>query len=318
MNVIVNAFAFQEAYGNSMQLDGRNDEQKRKIYMKDLVVSLTSAKLKNPEDEVLLVTNRDVPEPFLEQLKVCGIKNVVIPYDKYVMPKEFAWSLAFFKLCVLDYLANQTEYSHCLLLDTDTITMHSFHDLWEEAQHGLMLYPVNHTYEHPDRADIREDYLKLYPQENENIVHYGGEFICGSRLCLQEFLKECDQVYQRMMEHVDCTNKKLGDEAIIAMAAANYKKLHHVIEAGAYIFRYWTEKNYLIATNTVHNPVCIWHLPAEKDMGLILLYDYYRKHLCYPDAIKVSKMAGIAPARRPYPIATLRARLKRKMVSLEK
>ncbi|MGN0326599.1 MAG: hypothetical protein ACI4DW_09810 [Lachnospiraceae bacterium] len=61
MNVIASAFAFRPNYGSSTQLGKKNDKEKLTIYIKNIVVSLTSAKLHNPGDEVMLVTNQEPP-----------------------------------------------------------------------------------------------------------------------------------------------------------------------------------------------------------------------------------------------------------------
>ena len=64
MNVIAAAFAFEEDYGNSPQLTGRSDEQKIRVYMRNIVVSLISAHKLNPDDKTVLVTNADIPEDY--------------------------------------------------------------------------------------------------------------------------------------------------------------------------------------------------------------------------------------------------------------
>lgn len=313
MNVIASAFAFREDYGNSMQLTEKSDAEKINLYMKNIVVSLVSAKLKNPEDEVLLVTNRTIDNHYQSQLEAMKIKIVQVPFDKYEMPKKFAWSLAFYKLCALEYLSSQSDYEKILLIDSDTISMQSFGELWKEAENGLLLYSINHSYNHKDRNDIREDYQKLYPDEKRNIVHYGGEFICAERNELQDFMKICNSVYERIKERDFQVKEILGDEAIISIAAALYKEKSMIIDAGAYVYRYWTDDIfYLVSTNTVSNPVCVWHLPAEKDRGLLLLYNYFGKNNGFPETDKVLKILGLPKAKRPINIYNLMGRLQRK------
>lgn len=79
----------------------------------------------------------------------------------------------------------------------------------------------------------------------------------------------------------------------------------------------WTERYfYLMCTNIIYNPVCIWHMPAEKDKGLLMLYRYYRKHGHYPDKKKAARLLGICPAKRPSNLVTLRGRAMRKMSNL--
>lgn len=317
MNLIMNAFAFHEKYGNSMQLGQKSDDEKLNIYMKNMVLSLTSAKHKNPEDEVMLVANMEIPAPFDKQLTDKGVKIKIVPFDKYTMPPEIPWSLAFYKLCALEYVSTKENYDKILMIDTDTITMENYGDLWQEAQYGLMLYPVNHTYNHRDRDIIRNTYKQLYPEAQENLVHYGGEFICGTKQVLADFLAECKKVYDRIEAADFKIHKETGDEAILSIAAIYYKKNHDFFEAGAYIYRYWTVYNYLISTNTINNPVCIWHLPGEKDRGIIYVYDYYMKHGTYPSKEKAAHIFGIYPAKRPKTLLSFIIRVQRKLRSMK-
>lgn len=317
MNVIVNAFAFAKEHGNSMQLSGKSDGEKQSIYMKNIVVSLTSAKQQNPKDEVMLVTNANPSEPYYSMLKEAGVVIRLLPYENYCVPKHFAWSLAFYKLCVLDYLSKETEYEKILMMDTDTISMRSYEDIWQEAEYELMLYSVNHAYSHFDRQDVCSYLTKFFPKESGNVVHYGGEFVCAKREKLRDFMEECRSVYDVIMEKVELAAENMGDEVILSLAAMFYKRKHTVCEAGAYIYRYWTHKNfYLISTNTESNPVCIWHLPGEKDRGFLVMYGYFQKHGSYPSAKKAAKMFGIAPAKRPFNLDSLISRMERKKSNL--
>ncbi|MBE5895306.1 MAG: hypothetical protein E7285_06530 [Lachnospiraceae bacterium] len=300
MNAIVNAFAFSKEHGNSFQLVEKTDDEKLNLYMKNIVVSLTSAKLKNPADEVMLITNITVPQPYASLLDEAGISVRKVPFDCYLVPKRFSWSLAFYKLCVLRYLAEQTEYEKILLLDTDTITMHSFEHLWKEAEHGLMLYNINHAYNHPYRGQIVACRDKFFPECKDNVVHYGGEFLCATREVLSAWMEECNHVFSTVMADENAVPENIGDEEISALAAVFYRKKAPIYEAGAYIYRYWTfKKFYLISTNTVSNPVCIWHLPGEKDSGILRMYGYYVKNKSYPAPEKAIRYFGIAKAKRP-------------------
>ena len=312
MNVIVNAFAFKEDYGQSNQIGNKTDAEKMATYMKNIVVSLVSAKRNNPEDEVMLVTNREIENPYSNILTSNNIKINVVPFEKYVMPKRFMWALAFYKLNVLEYLATETDYEKILMIDNDTYCSRAFDDIWKEADHGIIMCPVNHTYSHPERDKIRQDYYNLYPDEKNNLVHYGGEFWCGTRERLVAFMELCKEVYDRIVESDYKVIDNIGDETISSIAAIHYKQREPIFECGAYLFRYWTEKRfYLAATNWSANPVCIWHVPSEKDRGMILLYNYIVKKGDLPTVDRAAKTLALPQAKRPLNILTLKGRLNR-------
>lgn len=313
-NVICNAFAFKEDYKTSMQMGGKTDGQLLDVYMKNIFVSLKSAKLHNPQDDVMLIANADVPKKYQMLFYEHGIKLQVIPYESFVMPKTFDWSLAFFKLCALEYLAERTDYEHILLIDADTITMHSYEELWEETDYGLLLYGVGHSMRHHDRTLIKADYRSLYPDGQDNIVHYGGEFICGSSEYMKRFVKTCRQVYNTMRESGFAVSERTGDETILSIAAA---QSDFIIDASPYVYRFWTEEFYLISTVTVSNPVAIWHIPNEKKTGFVRTFEYFDKHGAFPKPEKAARMFGITAAKRPFNRYTMENKIRGKLARLK-
>lgn len=307
-NLIINAFAFKENYKTSMQLGGKMDEKKLALYMENIFVSLKSAALLNPDDTVMIVVNEEVPEPYKSLFEEENIKIKKIKFDRYVMPQNFVWSLAFFKLCALSYVVEEEDYDNFLLLDADTITMQTYSEMWDECKTGVILYPLGHAYHHHDRERIRSDYRKLY-EEDINVVHYGGEYVCGNRRAMGLFMAECRSVYERMQEKNFCVDDHTGDETILSIAAARMQVRKcgnvEVIAAVPYIYRYWTNDFYLVSMNVIYNPVCIWHLPDEKEHAMVYFYRYYRKKKCFPEVRKSARIAGIRLAKRPYNRYTL-------------
>ena len=314
MNLIINAFAFEENYGNSMQLAKKGDNAKLNIYMKNIVVSLCSAKKQNPNDEVMLIANAEPAKEYSDILKENNIKTVIVAYDDFTMPKEFPWALAFYKLCALKYAASMTEYEKILLIDSDTITFHNYDSLWKEADYGLLLYNINHEFNHEHRGIQKSVYCELYKDEDYNLVHYGGEFIAGKRHVILKLIEECEEVYSKLKEINYKVNNEIGDELILSVAAIHLKnKGVPIYEGGAYIFRYWTSKFYLVCTNTINNAVCIWHLPVEKDRGFLYIFNSFRKKGQFPCPEKAAKIFGICEAKRPGGLLSFYTRVLRKL-----
>lgn len=301
--VICNAFAFQEGYQTSLQLGGKADEEMLVVYMKNIFVSLKSAKLHNPQDAVLLVTNQEVPAQFAALFAQHDIQTMVVPFDRFVMPKKYVWALAYFKLCALSYVLERTDYEKILLMDADTVTTASYEQMWQEADYELMLYPVGHSFHHKDRVVIRKDYQRLYPDERKNLVHYGGEYICGSRQQVGLFVKNLEAVYNEMKRQDFPVAENAGDETVLSIAAAHMPR---ITEASAYLARYWTEAFYLVSTNTTANPVVIWHIPNEKKTGFVTLYHYYERYGAFPSVEKLRKIFGMGKDRRPWNYYTIR------------
>lgn len=305
-NLIVFAFAFKEGYNTSIQLAKTADSHTTQMYLQNLFVASVSAVRNNPEDTCLIAVNEPLSEEWVKRFESEGVSVRVVPFTSYVIPKEFPWSLAFFKLCVLDTLVKEGKYDHYLLLDADTYTTKSYKEMWQESDFGVCLYPLGHDFSHPDREIIRRDFVKLYPQEAKTlpITHYGGEYVCGSRANLELFLAKCAEIFGKVEATGFQVENKIGDESVWSIAASLLGESLPIIAGTPYLFRFWTEDFYLTSTLTVSNPVCIWHLPQEKPTGMLRLYRYYMQKKTFPNVYLASKMVGMRKPTRPMNIYT--------------
>lgn len=304
--LIFTAFAFKQGYETSAQTGKKASLSTVEMYMENIFVALTSAKLHNPQDTVMLVTNIPPAKEWGSRFQEAGIKILQIPFDTYILPQRFLWSLAFYKLCALKALLAEGTYQQYLMLDNDTYTTGPYDELWLEAQEALLFYPVGHAYLHPDRQIITREWKKLYPDKTGCPVHLGGEFAAGSLEELRRFMKLADGVYQKIQEIDFCIDEKNGDETIWSIAAllAEEERIP-VRSSGPYLYRFWTEAFYLVSTVTVANPVRIWHLPSEKANGIPRLYQYYQSSKSYPTVTKAAAFLGIAIPKRPFNLYTL-------------
>lgn len=294
-NIIMCAFAFPEGHGQSMQLSQSTDNEKINIYLENAYVALVSAKEKNPDCRVCLVTDQPLTGDWKERFASQDIENPEVPFDSFLMPDEFVWSRAFYKLCALEGMCSREDFTNIVLLDTDTITLSSYDELWKECEQGVLLYEVGHVYSHPDREIIVKDYKRYYPEKTYRPVHYGGEFVAGNKQAVNAFLTACREVYNRMQSAGFDGEKKAGDETILSIAACQNSG---ILPANPYIYRFWTGDFYLASTVYEANPVCIWHLPSEKELGMRYLYRYHRKNGKFPNKIKCAKIAGLPSAKR--------------------
>ena len=292
-NVIINAFAV-----DSEKCGGANIQAKKSllVYLKNICVSLQSAKINNPMTDVILVSNFKIPEPFCAQLERAGIGMIEIAFSCFNVPSSFVWSLAYFKLCALKYMAENTHYDNILLIDTDTVCMKEFREIWEETESSILLYNVHSNYWDDVRQGIVRDYEKLYG-EKKNLQHYGGEFVCGNRILLNTFLSKCEAVYEKIKNSGFDMYSLSGDEMILSIAAE--EMADKIIESNPYIGRFWTGLEYLVDTRCYQNILCVWHFPGEKELGMIRLYKYLQKNHALPEKKKLYKYFGLPKNYRP-------------------
>ena len=102
------------------------------IYMKNCCVALLSAKKYNADSDVALVTNIEAPEPYKKILCDNEILIIKAPFDAFKFADNYKWGLAFYKLCALKYVVENTEYDFYSYLDADVYIQSSFSNIWRE------------------------------------------------------------------------------------------------------------------------------------------------------------------------------------------
>lgn len=259
-------------------------------YIKNSFVSLFSAKKENPDIEVALFINFNMPEQYKKIFQENDIQIYNLSFDEYKFPDKMKWSLAFYKLCALKYAVTELDFDSYCMVDTDTLCQRSLEELWKECEQNILLYDMQHSLDIEQAVQMNKEYLQLVGVQR-NLTNYGGEFIAGSRNQLRQFIQKCDFYYQKMLQEKLYT--KHGDEFLICCAAEDKEIKVMLKPANAYIYRFWTSRFYLISTNYIYNPVTILHLPDEKNRGMICLYNYVMRHHSLPKGNKLFSMINL-------------------------
>lgn len=238
-------------------------------YLDCCYVALVSAKLRNFEDDIALVCNIQLPEKYILMFKTQNIKIIFKEYDNFQFSKDMKWSLAFYKLCALEYVVKNYIYANYVLVDTDTYFISEFNELWEETKSSILLLDLNHSFLNRQNKQMRIEYYKLY-SNYVNFTNYGGEFIAGNRQNLEIFIRTLNEIYSDIINAGLITEH--GDEYIISIAA--HKNKLFIKNASPYVSRQWTGSFYLTSTNYYYNPVNVLHLPREKNYGFYYVIKY--------------------------------------------
>ena len=306
MNLIFTAFATLEGYR-----EGSNANLGSEVFYRCIVVSLVSAKQKNQNCDAALVTNTAVPEPYAAQLSQAGIRVIACPFDNYRFEADLDWSLAYYKLCAMQYLLETEHYENYLMLDSDTFTQRGYQDIWREAAEAVLLYQVPHAASQPMTARISHTYDELWPEGAPHVLtHFGGECVAGSAVRLQDFMAECRNVFDRMQQ--TGVRSQDGDEVILDAAAYRSQLAGKPVRAAnAYVFRYWLGGHfYYVSTNYCCDPVCVLHLPGKAKMRqLTVLYHKYTRSGHMPENQTVWRLCCL-PAARPPLLRSLWVRLR--------
>lgn len=287
-NIICVPFAFKEGANTGVNIRG----DAYSVYLKNACVALGSARFNNPDCEVALATNiasNLIPKEYLDVLEKFQVSVLEIPFNNFVMPDNYLWSLAFYKLCVLKELSIR-NYKNICYLDTDVYIQGSFDFLWDECEQNIMLYDINHGWQVKDYKIICEEFDKFIG-EKKSLTHYGGEFFAASLQGTKLFVSILENIYLRMIKNGFITTK--GDEFLVSLSAESIKE--RVKNAGAYIYRFWTAPGFrLISTCYEYNPVMVLHLPNEKNRGMLKLYKRYIQKGKIPSKRKVWKICRLS------------------------
>lgn len=305
MNYVVNMLAKPQKV-TTTQTSEDNVDKAMELYIKNSFVSLTSIKKNNPEYECLLFINFEMPKIFINQFKKQKIKLVYLEFGRHLISDCYNWSIVQYRYDVLEYMISyMKDNDEMLMLDTDTICVNNLDNLFIEAKYNLLLFDVQHDCKQRDRKNIIDNYYKIYGDENKYLIHYGGEFIAGNKENIIKLYNECLVV---MKDAKNCKDylENWNDEHITSIAV--HRILRDVVSgANAYLFRYWTDYIfYLVSTNYKNNPVYIYHIPNEKMVGFIWLYEYLIKNNDLPSKKTLWKLFGFTSAKRKLNFYTIR------------
>lgn len=267
-SIILIPFAHINNFSTGVNIKRKNESIE--VYLKNCCVACVSARTNNNQDtDVALVTNYDVPEKYKNILDKYGVSIITCRFESFSFGASYSWSLAFYKLCALKYVVNEFIYDNYAYLDSDVYVQGSFTHLWDECSRNILLYDILYGYNDKNYDKFLNE-IKSFDQSLEPyITHYGGEFFAANRDNCKLFIDECELVYNRMAALDFKTT--FGDEFITSIAASKMRGV--VKNAGCYVFRFWTGTYRIVSNIYKCNPVAILHVPAEKEHGMINLFD---------------------------------------------
>lgn len=277
------------AYENNMQT-GLNICKKNhlNLYLENCLVALLSAKKHNSDSDIALVTNINIPNQYEQILTSNNILIIHTDFNSFKFSDNYKWGLAFYKLCALKYVVENFNYEFYSYMDSDVYIQSSFENIWKECADNILLYDINHGLQVKDYRLFLND-VKKFSKISANITHYGEEFFAASKQNAKLFISKCHEIYMKMKEENFYTH--FGDEFIISQAAFYHKPL--IKNAGAYVFRFWTNTFRLVSTCFYANPVVVLHVPDEKNSGMLKIYKYFSKTNTLPSNKKVYNILNL-------------------------
>ena len=285
--LIMVPYAHISTMESGLNVSGKDRSEQKEMYLKNCCVALVSAKACNPEADVALVTNIDVPQPYAAILEKAGVAVIQVPFDRFNFGDKYTWGLAFYKLCAQYYISHHTDYEAIACLDSDIYIQANFAPVWECVKSSVMCYQLG-----TGTAEVKT--TKIYAEAaefkgvNEPVTHYGGEFFVASAVDMRSMTEKEEAIFKQMQERQ--FRVSTGDEFIASLVANTMKE--RLVPANDFVFRFWTGPYRSISDKYKTTLVCL-HVPAEKGTGMIRLFDRYICKGRIPPKEKVWKLLRI-------------------------
>ncbi len=276
-SLIFSAFAHLDNTSSGVNI--RNTTNRRDIYYRNIVVALVSAKRNNPDCDVALVSNQDVPSEYLIILSGNNVRVVFCSFDSFRFKGDYPWALAYYKLCAFQKVLG-FEYANYLMIDSDVFVQNSISMLWNWTPDYLVMFDTSET------TQRWQNEMHAYLGNKTYVTHWGGEFIAGSHEIMQNFIEICGCIFNNMQKKNFTTIH--GDEFIesIAIHTSNIKVKH----AGLFMYRFWTRTDYRVQTVLPVGGISVLHVPAEKEYGMLKIFKYISLKGTIPSQRKVQRI----------------------------
>lgn len=295
INIVTAICVDKDTRGKNMNYPQVNSfVNRRELYWK-LVTVFCCTSLKSNENHRHLVFTNDTDDIVIDNIEIKGFlrkKNVEIinlafkEFDPE--PHSQSFRNAFYKLEVIKALGNEQHSS--ILLDSDCLWVRpskTLTDLLEEGKQLLLidsyqrkkdpLSKLVHNMSVKDMGDLYKGIDLAYPTAHP--VWYGGEVIGGHPRHFKQIAEELSTLFPQIMNDYDAgkTHSFANGKSIFDndefISSYIYNKLPiEVFDIwNVFLRRMWTSPIHTDITTTDFD-LPIWHLPAEKETGLSLLF----------------------------------------------
>jgi len=252
------------------------------VYFQNLIVSLSSAKQQNPLCDVAIIIpfskKKEMPKWFVNDCRRFEILLIEKNFTYFNDSINALWSFSLFPLSLFISLYKENEYDNILFIDSDTFSNRPFDDIWEDDKDFILLYDIIHNHSATQAKDQSNEYFQ-YCGKRIYFTNYGGEFISGSSKNLALFSEEALKMYTVYQEKK--INYQHGIESFISPVAYEFQKSGKLLikSANPYVYRYWTGYHFKsLSLNYKYNSICVFHVPDEKNVGMLKIYRKIKKH----------------------------------------
>lgn len=280
-----NSTYFPSAKGKS------SDAKVQNIYWRCISCFYTMARYQNPDATLALFSNTNkIPnvdgtdiQQLLQQLNV---SLYVTPFE-YVTPQGYynQWRNQFYEFSIFKYISIHEDFNdedNFLLLDSDCIITQNLSSLFaavtaEQCITYIIDYAPDHDINGNSRKSMQTVFSSLLNQRVEHLPHYhAGEFYATTIAVLKTLIPDFYIVWKQLLALNEAGLDKLHEEAH-TLSYLFYKSGFEGGQANQYIKRLWTDPTTFRNVEGGDECLAIWHLPAEKRHGFVVLFQWLQK-----------------------------------------
>ncbi|HFF9301623.1 TPA: hypothetical protein ACGFCK_002130 [Clostridium perfringens] len=249
------------------------------IYYKNMINLFKTIEINKSNNNVKLIlfTNIDVPIKFKDEFNSMNVK-IIIRDNKHIPPKGYynMWQGTFFYLDAVDYFKEiMTKKDLLIMIDPDCLVTKDITPIVDSIKREKIVnYRVEYPFEYSQNGLSRKEIKKIIFEENNkdiNTVFFGGEFygFCGEKI--HEVSSELEKAWHISLNRFENKKEYFKTEEHI-FTYVFYKIGANSGVANKFLKRMWTAPDF---NNIEKNDkdYIIWHLPAEKNRGLIKIYN---------------------------------------------
>ena len=270
-----------------------SSKKHQEIYWRCILVFYMTSNCFNKDEQHLFFTNvRNLPvvdgvcvATVLDQLHV----QVCYTDFKFKTPQGYygSWQNQFYEFSILEYISNEASFpdsSTFLILDSDCIFLKAAAPLFQLAasNDGFLSYSLEYAPDHIINGITLEEMKVIYDQllgttQPELPDYHGGEFFLSSKKNIIRMFSQFSELWPELLRRNKMGELKFNEEAHV-LSYLYYKNGFAGGGANRFIKRIWTNPVFFRNVAEADRLLTIWHLPAEKTLGLASLYRYFARH----------------------------------------
>lgn len=246
-------------------------------YYKGIVVTLASLARHNPNFSLLCITDSPPPPAYSLALASVGAKVELLEFTHRPPPGFYpTFNASIYTVDALTYLARSNPDSMVMLLDPDVLCTGPVVGLYQYIQEGQLgaldiRLPIDEASQGLSALQAQELHRLLDPRLSGLPVHYGGECYAGRGRDWLPVLSRAESAWafslDRFQSYADAP-RLVTEEHLFNFALRD----SDVRDLSPYIRRIWTAPTFRnVRADDYRLP--LWHLPSEKDRGIIALYE---------------------------------------------